>query len=121
MTQTEQAIRARLSNVRAYFDATWATRELAEPTASELIWVLTGEEGMGGMYLDREYEPPTQPEDQSLPICDGCDGPPHEAGCIYGGRLCPEPQCTCAVSPSTGRTFWDDQCPAHRSNDSADA
>jgi hypothetical protein len=56
--QPEQAVRRRLSNVREYYDATWASRELAEPTASELIWMLTGEEARGGAYLDREYEPP---------------------------------------------------------------
>lgn len=51
-------IRSRLSSVRAYYDATWATRELAAPSAAELIWVLTGEEAWGEAYLDREYEPP---------------------------------------------------------------
>lgn len=63
--QTEEQIRNRLANVRAYFDATWATRELAAPTASELIWVLTGEEAMGEAYLDREYEIPEPTGSQS--------------------------------------------------------
>lgn len=25
------------------------------------------------------------------PICGGCDGPPHEPGCVYAGRELPEP------------------------------
>lgn len=59
MMQSEKQIRDRLENVRAYYDATWATRELAAPTAAELIWTLTGEEGWGEAYLDREYILPT--------------------------------------------------------------
>jgi hypothetical protein len=58
MMQSEAAIRARLTNVRAYYEATWATRELAAPTASELIWVLTGEEAQGEAYLDGDYMVP---------------------------------------------------------------
>jgi len=57
--RTEEQIRARLSNIRQYYDATWASRELAAPSASELIWVLTGEEAWGEAYLEREYELPS--------------------------------------------------------------
>ena len=56
--QTEEQIRKRLDNMRRYYDATWASRDLAAPSAAELIWVLTGEELQGEAYLDREYEPP---------------------------------------------------------------
>lgn len=61
--QTEAQIRKRLSNIREYHDATWASREMAEPAAAELIWVLIGEELHGGVYLDREYEPPSPTAD----------------------------------------------------------
>ena len=56
--RTEEQIRSRLKNVRAYYEATWASRELAAPSAAELIWVLTGEEAMGEAYLDSEYDLP---------------------------------------------------------------
>lgn len=59
--RNEAQVRSRLENIRAYYDATWASRELAAPSAAELIWVLTGEEGWGEAYLDRTYEPPQAP------------------------------------------------------------
>ena len=53
--QTQEAIRARLANIKASYEATLATREMAAPPAAELIWVLTGEELQGEAYLDGEF------------------------------------------------------------------
>lgn len=47
----DQALR-RLQTLRQYYDAGWTSRQVAEPAASELLWILGYEELSGGNFLD---------------------------------------------------------------------
>lgn len=60
---TNDEIRSRLYTIREYYRAEFAKRSLAAPAASELIWVLTGEEAMGDAYINGEYEIPIDDHD----------------------------------------------------------
>lgn len=53
--RTEEEIRKRLTNVRKYVGAGWATWEMGSTAASELLWVLGYEEQAGENFLlDKE-------------------------------------------------------------------